>query len=131
MRDLLLKSGIQRGGRGTRIGIVANRLKERTVALESLERFLRSLGIPVVARLRDTQNYLHAAEQGAGIAELTGRSRTIQREMRAWRALVDWLEESPQSRRDSHDGTTDGTTTNAGPGAHGVDGVTAPDPRSR
>lgn len=127
IRDLLLKSGIQRGGRGTRIGIVANRLKERTLALESLERFLRSLGIPVVARLRDTQNYLHAAEQGAGIVELGVRSHTIQRETRAWQGLMEWLEGAGGSRGDSASGEAQGAASRA----RGVDGVTASDPGSR
>lgn len=92
IRDLLLKSGIRRDRRSARVGIIANRIKEHTVALQSLERFLQSLRIPVVARLRDTQSYLHAAEQGQGINELRTQSRAVERELRAWRGLVDWLD---------------------------------------
>jgi len=33
---------------------VANRVKKNTIAFQSLERFLNSLNIPVVAQLRDT-----------------------------------------------------------------------------
>lgn len=92
IRDLLIKAKIRRDARGARVGIIANRIKEHTVALQSLERFLQTLQIPVVARLGDTQNYLHAAEQGLGIAELRERPRALQRELRAWRDLVAWLE---------------------------------------
>lgn len=92
IRDLLLKAKIRRDHRGARVGIIANRTKEHTVALQSLERFLQTLRIPVVARLRDTQSYLHAAEQGLGIREMRNRSRAVERELKSWQELVEWLE---------------------------------------
>ncbi|MFV8833677.1 AAA family ATPase [Aquisalimonas sp. APHAB1-3] len=93
IRDLLLKAKIRRDSKSVRIGIIANRTKEHTVALQSLERFLQSLNIPVVARLRDTQNYLHAAEQGQGIAELRHPSRSLERELKEWQRLLSWVEQ--------------------------------------
>lgn len=92
IRDLLLKAKIRRDAPDTRVGIIANRIKENTVSLKALERFLHSLNIPVVARLRDTQNYLHAAEQGMGIVEGARRSRTVEREIKSWHTMVSWLE---------------------------------------
>ena len=95
IRDLLLKAKIRRDHRGARVGIIANRIKEHTVALQSLERFLRTLQIPVVARLRDTQSYLHAAEQGFGIRELRSQNRAVERELQSWKGLLEWLEGGP------------------------------------
>lgn len=88
IRDLLLIGKLRQ--HRTRIGIVANRLRRKTHSLAMLERFLAALDIPVVARLPDSQRYLHAAEQGLGIHELTGRGAYGDRV--AWDDVVDWLE---------------------------------------
>ena len=90
IRDLLLRAKVRPGDPSQRLGIIANRTRDHTLALQSLERFLEKLRIPVVARLRDTQSYLHAAEQGLGITELPGHGRTLERERRAWDELVEW-----------------------------------------
>lgn len=89
IRDLLLMGRVR--SMGVHVGIIANRIKEKTVALQALERFLRNLRIPVVARFRDSQSYVHAAEQGVGIADL-GQSRLVRRETAEWGRLVDWIE---------------------------------------
>jgi chromosome partitioning protein len=88
IRDLLLEARVRL--HKTKIGIVANRVKKNTLALQSLERFLGSLSIPVVERLRDTQNYLHASEKGQGVHELL--NKPIAEDKRHWRAVYDWLE---------------------------------------
>lgn len=75
--------------RGRRIGVVANRMKENTVAAQKLRRFLDSLDIPMVAELRDTQNYLHAAERGIGIFEM--EPALVRTDLVQWRNLVGWL----------------------------------------
>jgi chromosome partitioning protein len=49
-----------------RIGVVANRVKRNTLIYQSLMRFLETLRIPVIATLRDSQNYVRAAEMGVG-----------------------------------------------------------------
>lgn len=88
IRDLLLMGKLRQ--HRTRIGIVANRLRRNTHSLEMLERFLAALDIPVVARLRDSQRYLHAAELGLGVHELGGRGAYADRT--TWDDIVDWLE---------------------------------------
>lgn len=89
IRDLLLVGRVRAAG--IHVGIIANRIKSRTVALQALERFLNSLRIPVVARFRDSQHYVHAAEQGLGIGELA-RSRSVETEVGQWNALFQWVE---------------------------------------
>lgn len=66
--ELLLDAQIDR--RRTRVGIVANRVRIRTLSYERLMRFLTSLKIPLIATLRDSQNYVHAAAGGIGVCEM-------------------------------------------------------------
>lgn len=88
---LLLTAKLRRSE--TRLGIVANRLRLNTRALGRLQHFLDGLEIPVVARLRDSQRYLRAAEQGRGVHELAGDGAYADREI--WDGVVDWLEQRP------------------------------------
>ena len=88
IRDLLLvgKARVH----NTRLAIVTNRTRIHTRAVEKLERFLNKLDIPVIARIRDTQHYVSAAEQGLGIHELN--ERDAQRDGETWAELLDWLD---------------------------------------
>ena len=81
-----------------RLAVVANRVKPNTLVFQSLERFLHSLKYPFIARLRDTQNYVRASEQGVGIHDLEGSRVAKDRDQ--WRPLVDWIEsvEEPQPK---------------------------------
>jgi len=89
IRELLLVGKIRTYG--TRVTIVANRVRENTVVYRALQRFLDTLRIPFVTHLRDTQHYIHAAERGLGIHEL--HSRRTKTDLRLWEPLLDWLEE--------------------------------------
>lgn len=77
-----------------RIAIVANRLRgEHTLGFQILERFLETVDIPVVGRLRDSQYYVQSAERGLGIQELDlYRAR---HELPHWQKMLDWLEAEP------------------------------------
>jgi len=88
IQDLLLVAKVR--ARNIRIGVVANRVRENTRVYQSLERFLNSLNIPFVARLRDTQNYVRAAEAGIGIHDI--RRLGAHQDQRHWEALIHWLE---------------------------------------
>lgn len=73
------------------LGIVANRIKRNTRVYRELERFLSKLDIPLVARLRDTQNYVQAADIGCGIHEMVASG--IDEDIRSWEPLAQWVEE--------------------------------------
>ncbi len=88
IRDLLLIGKART--HNTRLAIVTNRTRIRTRAVEKLERFLNKLDIPVIARIRDTQHYVSAAEQGFGIHELD--ERNAQKDRETWAELLDWLD---------------------------------------
>lgn len=92
IKDLLLVAKVR--ARSIRIGVVANRVRKNTRVYQSLERFLSSLNIPFVATLRDTQNYVRAAESGRGIHDLHQAHTCYDR--RQWQAIIDWLEAREQ-----------------------------------
>ncbi len=92
--DLLLNAGNLR--REQRLGVVANRVKRNTIVFRSLMKFLESLDIPVVGVLRDTQNYIRAAQSGAGLHEMSGP--TLHKDLAQWNRLLRWLDTEPAPR---------------------------------
>lgn len=80
-----------------RIAVVANRVRRNTLIYQKLVYFLGSLKIPFIATLRDTQNYIHAAEQGRGIFDMSPSQ--VQQDLESWQPLLEWIEsrEPPQS----------------------------------
>jgi chromosome partitioning protein len=89
IRDLLLVGKARTLNK--RIGIIANRTRVRTRSLETLERFLRNLDIPVIAHIRDTQNYVRAAERGIGVCELG--ERAAMKDTDAWASILAWIQQ--------------------------------------
>jgi len=87
--DLLVAAKIPRNE--NRLAVVANRVKRNTLMFRSLMRFLDSLGIPVVAVLRDSQNYIRSAESGQGLHEMRPPS-LVRTDLEQWAHLVGWLE---------------------------------------
>jgi chromosome partitioning protein len=85
--DLLLVAKIRRSD--GRIGIIANRVRSNTLISQSLMRFLGSLDIPLIATLRDSQNYVRAAETGVGIHEMPAWQ--VRQDLGQWQQLTSWL----------------------------------------
>lgn len=86
--NLLLITQLDRSKRN--LAIVANRTRERTKSYQMLTSFLTSLKIPVAARLRDSQNYVHAAALGIGIAELPPHK--VRQDMEQFELITSWLD---------------------------------------
>lgn len=87
VEELLLVGRVSR--EKTRIAVVANRVREHTRIYHSLERFLEQLAIPFLTTLRDSQNYIRAAEQGLSIFELPHYE--AHQDIDQWQPLVGWL----------------------------------------
>jgi chromosome partitioning protein len=85
--DLLLVAKIPRHEQ--RIGVIANRVKKNTVMYRALMRFLATLEIPILTTLRDSQNYVRAAEAGVGIFEM--KPYLVREDVDQWLPLVGWL----------------------------------------
>lgn len=88
--DLLVAAKIPRSE--NRLAVVANRVKRNTLMFRSLMRFLDSLHIPVIAVLRDSQNYIRSAESGRGLHEMSPPSQ-LRADLEQWEHLVAWVEE--------------------------------------
>jgi chromosome partitioning protein len=73
-----------------KIAVVANRIKEHTLSFDELDAYLRKLGVPYVATLRDAQNYVRAYARGLGVFELP--HYLAWQDWEHWRPLTDWLE---------------------------------------
>ncbi|MFQ6004281.1 MAG: AAA family ATPase [Woeseia sp.] len=88
--DLLLVAKIDR--RDRKLAVVANRTRRNTKSFEKLMRFLDTLGIPIIAVMRDSQNFVHAAEAGLGISELPPHrsKKDVEQLERVIRWLNDW-----------------------------------------
>ena len=72
-----------------KLGVVANRVKDHTKAAEHLQAFLRSLEIPWLAQLRDTQNYTHLAAHGLSLWDVPPHK--VDKDLAQWRPILDWL----------------------------------------
>jgi chromosome partitioning protein len=97
--DLLLIAKIRRDE--YRIGVIANRVKRNTLIYQSLMRFLNTLRIPVIATLRDSQNYVRAAEQGVGLHEM--KAHVVAQDLEDWRPLIAWLK-TKEATQQPHEG---------------------------
>jgi chromosome partitioning protein len=72
-----------------RIGLVGMRVREHTRANEQLHQYLATLPVPVVAWLRDTQNYVQLAARGLTLWDVApGR---VERDLEQWAPLKEWL----------------------------------------
>ena len=94
--ELLLVAQLDRGE--VQVGIVANRTRQNTKSLHQLMRFLTSLNIPIIAMLRDTQNFVAAVEEGIGIYELP--HYRAKRDIYQMARIVSWLDRWHAPRRD-------------------------------
>lgn len=92
--DELLEAGRVIRNR-VRVATVANRVRERSPGTEDLEEYLGGLQLPsgrrmpFAAMLRNSQNYVHAAERGLGIFEIA--PSRAERDLEMWSQLTRWL----------------------------------------
>lgn len=75
-----------------KIAVVANRVRNSSSSVyASLERFLNSLKLPFLTSIHDSENYLHAAEQGLGVFEMDGAATIAER--KELMPILNWLNE--------------------------------------
>ena len=96
--DLLLVAKIDR--RDNKLAVVANRTRQNTKSFDKLMRFLDSLGIPIIAVLRDSQNFVHASEAGIGLIEM--QPHKVRREIDELNKIVFWLDGWRDRGREPH-----------------------------
>jgi chromosome partitioning protein len=72
-----------------KMAVVANRVREGTLIFDELDAYLRKLGVPYIATLREAQNYVRAYIRGMGIFELPPYLSWPDQE--EWGPLLDWV----------------------------------------
>jgi len=71
-----------------KIAVVGNRVKDTTVSADQLRRFLDTLGVPVLAMLRDTQLYVQLSARGATLWDVA--PSRAERDLAQWQPVVEW-----------------------------------------
>lgn len=99
--DLLLVAKVDRLDQ--KLAVVANRTRKNTKSFGKLMRFLDSLGIPIIAVLRDSQNYVRSAEQGIGICEMP--PSRVKPDVEQLEKIVSWLDGQAQRRQQQTGGS--------------------------
>jgi len=87
VKELLLVGRIRT--RNIRLAVVANRIRSYVPVYQPLERFLRSLGLPFLARISDSDTYVRAAETGIGIFEMDAAESVGER--REFAPIIEWI----------------------------------------
>jgi chromosome partitioning protein len=88
--DFLNSMRSEVSGLRAKLGIVAMRVDPRTRAAAMLEEFIQHFDIPIVAYLRNTQNYVNVAAAGATVFDPPRAKH--RRDVAQWSSLVEWLE---------------------------------------
>ncbi len=85
VRDLLS----HRRGDKVEVGLVGMRTRDGTISADQLKSFLGTLDVPVVAFLRDTQNYVHLAARGLTLWDVA--PSRVERDLVQWQPLIEWI----------------------------------------
>jgi chromosome partitioning protein len=88
LKDLLLLGWVR--SRNIKVAVVANRVRSSMPVYEPLERFLKSLSLPFLTRIRDSDAYIRAAEQGLGVFEMDPSATAAERQ--EFLPVVRWLD---------------------------------------
>ena len=72
------------------LGLVGMRVREHTIANDQLHQYLATLNVPVVAWLRDTQNYVQLAARGLTLWDVA--PSRVERDLEQWVPLKEWIQ---------------------------------------
>jgi chromosome partitioning protein len=72
-----------------KLAVVANKVRSSMPVYEPLERFLKSLSLPLLTRISDSDTYLRAVEAGVGVFEMDANATASQR--REFAPILEWL----------------------------------------
>jgi chromosome partitioning protein len=91
IRDLLLTGKVR--ANNIRLGVVANRVRKANPVYEPLERFLKALNLPLLARVGDSEVFVTAAETGVGIFEMDFAVSATERGQ--FQPIAEWVDHQP------------------------------------
>lgn len=84
---------------GVEVGLVANRVRSNTEYTRSLYQLLARMELPLVASIRDTQNYVRALDHGISLFDLP--LQRVRNDLEQWQVLLQWLDGDVQPERSS------------------------------
>jgi chromosome partitioning protein len=73
----------------TFVALVGMRVNVRTHAAAKLAEFMQETDLPILAYIRNTQNYVTAAEQGLSIFDM--RASLVEQDVAQWKRLLAWI----------------------------------------
>ena len=71
------------------MALVGMRAREGFISTDQLQQFLKTLDVPVLSFLRDTQNYVHLAARGLTLWDVA--PSRVERDLEQWEPIVRWL----------------------------------------
>ena len=74
---------------GVQTAVVGMRTREGTISTDRLRNFLASVSVPLLAFLRDTQNYVHLAAHGLTLWDVA--STRFQGDREQWEPIITWV----------------------------------------
>jgi chromosome partitioning protein len=74
---------------GVQTAVVGMRTREGTISTDQLRNFLASVDVPLLAFLRDTQNYVHLAAHGLTLWDVA--STRFQGDREQWEPIITWV----------------------------------------
>ena len=72
------------------MGVMANRSQKNYQSYRSLIKFLKAVDVPFIGSIRNSQNYIKAADTGVGIFEMP--LSNVKPDMKEWEPLLKWVE---------------------------------------
>jgi len=88
-QDFISELAERRKGSRVQLAVVGNRIKDHTKATEHLKEFLQTLDVPLLALLRDTQNYAHLAAHGLSLWDVAPHK--VEKDLTQWAPVLTWL----------------------------------------
>jgi chromosome partitioning protein len=73
----------------TFVALVGMRVNLRTHSAAKLAEFMKQTDLPILAYIRNTQNYVTAAEQGLSIFDM--RASLVAQDVAQWKRLLTWI----------------------------------------
>lgn len=89
--DFLLHLREHQGDKKLQVGVVGMQVKDGSISASQLQQFLASTDVPVIAYLRDTQNYVHVAARGLTLWDVA--PSRVERDLAQWEPIVAWLKQ--------------------------------------
>jgi chromosome partitioning protein len=71
------------------VGVLGMRVNTRTRASEQLSNYVHGLDLPVLGFLRDTQNYVQLAANGATLWDIA--AARVEKDREQWQELIKWV----------------------------------------